>query len=372
MNYKVLNLKINFECKENLDELSQKISTQECSVEDIEKFSLCLAHYGKYGEALKLFLKLTDLNSEKKYFYYLQAGYCSFEMEDYNNCISFISEYLKVNDNDFQSHLILGTAYFYLGLFKRANKHWWAAHILHKNEFILGIMQRFFKDEYHPERMELYPICSGRGIDVGCGHRKTHPDCIGVDLNLKGEKGKFGNVKGKESVADVKASGDNLFMFEDNELDYVIQRHNLEHYKDIIKTLQEWKRVLKAGGILGMVVPDDEVCDTISLDPTHYHVFTQLSLKRILDLIGGFRILKLEPLLKDWSFVCIVQKIEGIRSNYPNIDISKIQLEYEKSLLKIQAEIYENKSLFHLSKQCYNFMNNIEFQTCSNKELTLV
>ena len=59
MNYKIFNSNINFECKENLDELRIKISTQECSIEDIEKFSLCLGHYGKYGEAFIVFLKLT-------------------------------------------------------------------------------------------------------------------------------------------------------------------------------------------------------------------------------------------------------------------------------------------------------------------------
>ena len=48
-------------------------------------------------------------------------------------------------------------------------------------------MGKYFIDDYHPERMELYPFCKGKGIDVGCGHRKTHPACIGVDLNAKGQ-----------------------------------------------------------------------------------------------------------------------------------------------------------------------------------------
>ena len=97
-------------------------------------------------------------------------------------------------------------------------------------------------------------------------------------------------------------------MLKDGELDYVVQRHNLEHYQDYIKALQEWKRVVKNGGVIGMVIPDDENCDTISLDPTHKHVFTQESLMRLMDLIGGFNLLDGDECVPQWSFFCILIK----------------------------------------------------------------
>src|SRR5258708_22544628 len=105
-----------------------------------------------------------------------------------------------------------------------------------------------------PERKALVSYCKGLGIDVGCGSKKTHPNAIGIDLTRKGQIGKYGSEKRQISVADIQASGDNLFMFADGVLDYVVARHNLEHYVDPIKTLQEWKRVLKKGGILGVVL----------------------------------------------------------------------------------------------------------------------
>ena len=49
-------------------------------------------------------------------------------------------------------------------------------------------------------------------------------------------------------------------------------------------------------------------------------------MKRLLNLIGGFKILKLQPLLKNWSFVCIAQKIEETEKDYMEIDCSKITL----------------------------------------------
>ena len=129
----------------------------------------------------------------------------------------------------------------------------------------------------HPEWLAVQPYCvTGRGIDVGCGNWKSHPNCIGVDILPKGVKGQHGCVKGLESQADVCASGDDLSMFKTGELDFVVARHNLEHYVDVIKTLREWKRVLRTGGTLVVIVPDERVRNTIELDPTHKHAFTAL------------------------------------------------------------------------------------------------
>lgn len=183
---------------------------------------------------------------------------------------------------------------------------------------MLKIKSRFFRrkkeiiidDSTHPERLVLLPYCiNGKGVDVGCGNRKTHENCIGIDIIPKGSKGLDGCVKDKISSADICTSGDDLSMFVDNELDFVVSRHNLEHYIDVIKTLCEWKRVLKPGGILAMVLPDDRYLNTISLDPTHKHVFTPESIKRYLDLIGNFEILKNETVIDNWSFVCVAKKI---------------------------------------------------------------
>lgn len=183
---------------------------------------------------------------------------------------------------------------------------------------MIKIMSRFIKskntnvvdDSEHPERLILLPYCtSGKGIDVGCGNRKTHENCIGIDIIPGGAKGVDGCVKDKICNADICTSGDDLRMFPSNDLDFVISRHNLEHYVDVIKTLIEWKRVLKPGGIMAMVLPDERFVNTISLDPTHKHVFTPESIVRYLDLIGGFEIIKNDIVIENWSFICAAKKI---------------------------------------------------------------
>ncbi len=100
-------------------------------------------------------------------------------------------------------------------------------------------------------------------------------------------------------------------MFRDGELDFVVARHNLEHYVDPVKALQEWKRVLRPGGSLAVLVPDERALNTIALDPTHKHVFTPESLTRMVNLIGGLRIVKVETVVSDWSFLCVCEREDG-------------------------------------------------------------
>jgi SAM-dependent methyltransferase len=161
----------------------------------------------------------------------------------------------------------------------------------------------------HPEALALQPYCIGRGIDVGCGHRKVAPECIGVDLLAAGEVGQHGVVHGQRSVADIQASGDDLHMFADGELDYVVSRHNLEHYVDVVKTLQEWARVTRIGGTVAMIVPDERAGDTIFLDPTHKHVFTPESLERLLSLVGGLEVVTSGVVTPNWSFLTVAQRV---------------------------------------------------------------
>jgi predicted SAM-dependent methyltransferase len=120
-------------------------------------------------------------------------------------------------------------------------------------------------------------------VDLGCGHKKTIPEAIGVDLIPKGEE--IPNIY-QNSVADVVADVQNKLPFEDNSVDTIIARHILEHCIDSINTLKKWIRILKPGGRLIIAVPDESAEVTINLNPEHVHVFTPKSLQTILDSLG--------------------------------------------------------------------------------------
>lgn len=160
----------------------------------------------------------------------------------------------------------------------------------------------------HPEIRAVEEVCVGRGLDVGCGSSKTTPDCIGVDITPANVIGSVGCEAGRVCLAEVTASGDALSMFEDGSLDFVVARHNLEHYHDPARTLREWKRVLRPGGRIGVVVPDHDKVDTYALDPTHYCHFTRDSLLQLVQSVGELQVRKLDVCVPNWSLVGIFEK----------------------------------------------------------------
>ena len=268
----------------------------------------------------------------------------------------FFAKAESIRIDDYWLHIYSGITDFTLGLIGRANAHWWAATRIKNDDFGQQLLHRFFTDDHHPERVALYPLCQGRGIDVGCGHRKTHPEAVGIDLVGNGEKLETAdNVRHRNSQTDIACSGDDLYMFADNSLDYVVQRHNLEHYQDPIKALQEWARVLKPGGILGMVVPDEDQCDTIRLDPTRKHVYTQASLRRLIHLLPGLQVVHMAPLLYKSSFICVVQKEDQQRMagfNYP-----ACKANFEKEEIRRRIDLYTQGGMPGLVAQCLRYLD---------------
>ena len=82
-----------------------------------------------------------------------------------------------------------------------------------------------------------------RKIEIGCGKRKREGyECCDV-RNLPG--------------IDYVCEADNL-PFPDASIDEVYSRHLVEHFtlKGFIKTLSEWNRVLKEGGVLYIICPN--------------------------------------------------------------------------------------------------------------------
>lgn len=164
----------------------------------------------------------------------------------------------------------------------------------------------FSKEEYGEDSC-LMSIVKGKGLDVGCGNNKITPETIGVDLVAKGDLTTFGDGEKAPSVADIKASGDKL-PFNNESQDYIVARHNIEHYADVVKALREWNRVLKPGGKLGITTPDDGKVSGIRLDKTHKHSFSRESLCTLVEMCG-FKVTKVNGTANQWSFYIIAEKV---------------------------------------------------------------
>lgn len=143
-------------------------------------------------------------------------------------------------------------------------------------------------------------------LELGCGFRKTVERAVGVDRVARGEE--IPHVRGSGSVADVEADVSQKLPFPDNSQDLVIARHILEHCVDSVETLRNWNRVLKIGGRLLVAVPNQELGNTIPMNPEHVHAFTPTALQNLLEQMGFKHVATGDP-KNGVSFVGCYEKV---------------------------------------------------------------
>ena len=79
-------------------------------------------------------------------------------------------------------------------------------------------------------------------LDVGCGVKK-YPGAVGIDRNAN-------------TSADVLVDLDQFpYPFRDNSFDHVRAVHVIEHVADVIRTMEEFHRLLRAGGHVFIATP---------------------------------------------------------------------------------------------------------------------
>ena len=113
-----------------------------------------------------------------------------------------------------------------------------------------------------------------RILDVGCGINKF-PGAIGIDRNAS-------------TRADVLCDLDHLpYPFRDASFDKVHASHVIEHVSDVIKTMEEFHRLLRPGGEVFIATP--HYTDFSSFcDPTHRWHLTSFSLRYFTEKEFGF------------------------------------------------------------------------------------
>lgn len=95
---------------------------------------------------------------------------------------------------------------------------------------------------------------SGNGVDLGCGGCPVVPWAIAFDLPNDDYLTYHSNHQGDRTI---QFGGDARDLpFKDGTLDFVFSSHLIEDFLDWNPVLIEWKRVLKPGGRLVILVPD--------------------------------------------------------------------------------------------------------------------
>lgn len=111
-----------------------------------------------------------------------------------------------------------------------------------------------------PSKLANYYLEGLKGIEIGGSyHNRFGLNTLNVDYTDEYTIFKQEEVKlaGQYMKVDVVANGNDL-PFKDNEWDFVINSHVLEHFFDPIKAIEEWIRVIRPGGILFMIIPHKE------------------------------------------------------------------------------------------------------------------
>jgi SAM-dependent methyltransferase len=113
-----------------------------------------------------------------------------------------------------------------------------------------------------------------RVLDVGCGIKKA-PGALGIDRN-------------PASAADVLCDLDRLpYPFADDSFDRLEATHVIEHVSDVIRTMEEFHRLVKPGGRVRVVTP--HYTDFSSFcDPTHRWHLNSFSFRYFGQDHGGF------------------------------------------------------------------------------------
>jgi SAM-dependent methyltransferase len=116
-----------------------------------------------------------------------------------------------------------------------------------------------------------------RVLDVGCGQglalelfRKAGLEAVGITL---GSDRAVCQSKGFE----VHEMDQNFMAFADGSFDFLWCRHVLEHSIAPLFTLSEYRRVLKAGGLVYVEVPAPDTSAHHETNPNHYSVLPHSS-----------------------------------------------------------------------------------------------
>lgn len=148
------------------------------------------------------------------------------------------------------------------------------------------------------------PYCIGNGLDIGYGGDPIVDSAITLDQE---NRYSFEGSKPQHLTADAA----NLYMFADNALDYVYSSHCIEDFEDTVLVLSEWLRVIKPGGYLCLLFPDEQVYRSRSQTLNSAHVHEDFSLQFVLERLSGNVLLVTAQQLfdnNDYNCAVVVQK----------------------------------------------------------------
>lgn len=169
------------------------------------------------------------------------------------------------------------------------------AKLINKFKRKLGIAVTY-PSETSKVRQLVLPYCVGHGCDVGFGGDKIRKDSVGID---------FANPyahTGKDPVDIACDVINDPIPVPDNTFDYVYTSHLIEDFEDTTKGLVEFIRILKDGGNLILVFPDQQKyeahCRKTGQPLNTYHKHASMGRDFMLHKLTGIRHIQFQTLFE--------------------------------------------------------------------------
>lgn len=144
-------------------------------------------------------------------------------------------------------------------------------------------------------------------LNLGCGGRKINESLIPVDFTRDLKELDMNGHLNNSIISDV-----NNLIFLNETIDGIIALHIWEHCEDPVKTLNEWLRVLKPGGRIGIVLPNFMYCWSASNDNFKYghkwNTEPNIVLKLLNEHFKDIKIIKFNTLKYKLSFDIVLEK----------------------------------------------------------------
>jgi SAM-dependent methyltransferase len=104
----------------------------------------------------------------------------------------------------------------------------------------------------------LLPLLKGEGLDIGCGADPVLPGVQGFDQK--------------------DGDANEITKYLTKKFDFVFSSHALEHMRDPRAAIKEWFSLVRPGGLLVVIVPDEDLyeqgCFPSFFNADHTHTFT--------------------------------------------------------------------------------------------------
>ena len=185
------------------------------------------------------------------------------------------------------------------------------------NRKIKGTLNKWFgieftyRSETSKVRKLVLPYCVGKGCDIGFGGDKVREEnCDSIDFPSPYTK------VGKAKVDIPCDVINNEIPVPDNTYDYVYTSHLIEDFVDTKNGLEKFIRILKNGGNLVLVFPDqmkyESYCDKNKVAKNPYHIHKEMGLDYMLYKLKSITNIEFEILYKnnceiDYNVIIVIK-----------------------------------------------------------------